>query len=118
MELNKLTVLINRYKRIVELNSNGEYNDKEEEILKNLIHELRKNPRGIIIEHTERYKITIDNFPDEDLRFFCEQMINSDESIEEIIASSYLNGDHYYYEDLGVCEKDEMLITDLDGVVV
>ena len=114
MELDKLTILINRYKRAVEMNEDGSEGDREEKAKDELISYLENNPRGIIITHTTKYKFTSADIPE--YYWLLEELLNNDRglSIEEIFAEDYHN-EGYYYEENSVELENELTITDLNG---
>ena len=116
MELNKLTILVNRYKRAIEMNEDGSGNDREKKAKNELILYLKNNPKGIIITHTTKYKFTSEDL--EDYYWLLEELLNNDEelSIEEIFAEDYQkNGESWFYEENGIELENKLTITDLNG---
>lgn len=114
MALDNLTLLINRYKRAVEMNEDGSYDDKEDAAKDALIAELEKGEKGIIITRTEKYKFTTADISD--YRWLLEELLHNDSglSIEEIFYDDY-QYDSYHYEGNGLELKNEVTITDLNG---
>lgn len=115
MELNKLTILINRYKRAVEMNGDGSENDREEKAKNELIFYLKNNPKGIIITHITKYKFTSKDIVD--YSWILEELLNNDEelSIEEIFTEDYRNGEAWFYKENGIELENKLTITDLNG---
>lgn len=116
MELNKLTILVNRYKRAVEMNEDGSGDDREEKAKNELILYLENNPKGIIITHTTKYKFTSEDL--EDYYWLLEELLDNDGelSIEEIFAEDYQkNGESWFYEENGIELENKLTITDLNG---
>lgn len=114
MELDNLTLLINRYKRAVEINEDGSYDDVEDKARDALIEELEKGKKGIIITKIEKYKFTSADI--DDYFWLLEELLydESVKSIEEIFCEDYIN-DTSYYEDGGIELENKIIITDLNG---
>lgn len=114
MALDNLTLLINRYRRAVEMNEDGSFDDVEEKAADALIEELKKGKNGIIITRKEKYKFTTADISD--YTWLLEELLNDDsgKSIEEIFYDDYQN-ESYYYEEHGYELENETTITDLDG---
>lgn len=107
MALDKLTLLINRVRRLEENNENGELDDKIDE-LRDKISDLISDS-GVIIKVKVFYEreVSASDF-DADNSWIIDEMVEKKKSLEEILSDDVMNNarDYVCWEDLHIVTED------------
>lgn len=118
MKLDKFTLLRNKLKRVVEQNTDGKLDKKEDALCDEIIEELRNNPKGIVISTQQIIRFTTANISEWD--WFFDLLLNdeNESSVSELLKKDYVDNDPLYYEEEGLEVKYDVTITDLEGNVL
>lgn len=115
MALDKFTLLRNKFKRVVEQNTDGRLDEKEDALRDEIIEELQNNPRGIVISTQQIIRFSTANINEWD--WFFELLLDdeNESSVSELLKEDYVDNDPLYYEQEGLEVKYDVTITDLEG---
>lgn len=119
MKLDKFTLLRNKLKRVVEQNTDGNLDEKEDALRNEIIEELRNNPKGIVISTQQIIRFTTASI-DNECDWFFELLLDdeNESSVSELLKKDYVDNDPLYYEEEGLEVKYDVTITDLEGNVL
>lgn len=107
MALDKLTLLINRVRRLEENNENGELDDKIDELREQISDLISDSGVTIKVKAFYEREVSASDF-DSDNGWIIDEMVERKKSLEEILSDDVMNNarDYICWEDLCIVTED------------